>query len=68
MNVGGIKDKAFHLATRELAKIKSYPGAYLHSDPVHTTHNLYKQVVLTAIKMASEQFEQREWANSIATI
>ena len=68
MNVSGIKDKTFHLATKELAKIKSYPGANLHSDPVHTTHNLYKQVLLAAIKMASEQFEQREWANSIVTI
>ena len=41
-NISPIKDKAFHLANEEVAKIKKYPGANLHSDPVHTTHNLYK--------------------------
>ena len=36
-----------------------FPGANLHSDPVHTTHHLYKKVVLAVIKIAAVQFEQR---------
>ena len=45
--------------------VKNYPGVNLGSDPIHTTHRLYKEVILVVLKKSRQHYEFKDYDSSI---